>query len=363
MDGSFREHDTGRQRVAFFYWLGAKSSVKEQSLCALALRNRDKERHEHIRVEHGAEPPMFLHLFKGEMITYGSETGIFLVRGSTASLFNAEELYAPIELRSQTAYICLQQSATNGTEVRLFKGEHCSNDILKGTEVLGRKMATIRGAHYTGKVGSIEEMGYTCLRPISWSGPPRLFRIYELEGDEVQCIRFHPQANFSFNQCHLRDCMLVNQHTHLWLWADHVVSTYALKVASNFWSVKYGENHSKTATVICRGREPDAFKALFPSWTPYSENSKPQFADGSVDEESFEPPEPQQLSELLHERTRTRTIKEISERQLPKGCNLKHLEKYLSDEDFSCLFKMTKTEYDSIPRWRQIELKKRAKIF
>lgn len=64
-------HETGRQRVVFFYWLGARSSIKDQSRCALALRDYDKERHEHVRVEQGQEPAILLNLFDGKMIVSG----------------------------------------------------------------------------------------------------------------------------------------------------------------------------------------------------------------------------------------------------------------------------------------------------
>lgn len=43
------------------------------NLGALALRNFDKEKHEHIRVEQGQEPLFFLHLFKGKMIIKGNK--------------------------------------------------------------------------------------------------------------------------------------------------------------------------------------------------------------------------------------------------------------------------------------------------
>ena len=48
---------------------------------------------------------------------------------------------------------------------------------------------------------------------------------------------------------------------------------------------------------------------------------------------------------------------------MPKGCSLNHLEQYLCDSDFEALFKMSKNAYKALPRWKQISLKKEAKIF
>lgn len=55
--------------------------------------------------------------------------------------------------------------------------------------------------------------------------------------------------------------MLVDQGTKLWLWTEDVASTYALRVVNSYWR---GRNGPKC--VICKTREPDAFKALFPEW-------------------------------------------------------------------------------------------------
>lgn len=41
-------------------------------LGALALRNFDKDRQGHFRIERGHEPPMFLHLLNGKMIVSGN---------------------------------------------------------------------------------------------------------------------------------------------------------------------------------------------------------------------------------------------------------------------------------------------------
>lgn len=61
--------------------------------------------------------------------------------------------------------------------------------------------------------------------------------------------------------------MLVDQGTHLWVWSENVVSTFALKVADKIWhDLKNNSRDSSNATVILKGFEPDVFKALFPTW-------------------------------------------------------------------------------------------------
>uniref|UniRef100_A0A914DCA5 Gelsolin n=1 Tax=Acrobeloides nanus TaxID=290746 RepID=A0A914DCA5_9BILA len=196
-----RDHETGRQRVAFFYWLGRNTTKKEQGLCALALRNRDKNRHVHIRIEQGSEPPLLVSLFSGKFIISTAENvntsgrRLYLVRGSSQDLCLAEELIdQPIELREQAAYITLHNKS-----VQIWRGALCSKDILNGARRIADHMARLRSS----KVDVVQMdlmQSYTCLKPYKWTRAPRIFRIYETEGDEVQSVHWNKKANFTFQQ-------------------------------------------------------------------------------------------------------------------------------------------------------------------
>ena len=47
----------------------------------------------------------------------------------------------------------------------------------------------------------------------------------------------------------------------------------------------------------------------------------------------------------------------------PPGIDARRREDYLSDEDFENVFEMSKEAFEEIPKWRQIQLKKLAKLF
>ncbi|KAH7726883.1 villin headpiece domain-containing protein [Aphelenchoides avenae] len=141
--------------------------------------------------------------------------------------------------------------------------------VAAGRKTLAEQLAKARNVSVDKEEKALADLRNPGLSPTAWTTAPRAFRIYELEGDELQCLRFNARANFTFRQQDLRDCILVDQRSHLWIWADHVVSTYALKVANEYWSVHRRMNASEAATVVCRGREPDAFKALVPSWQAF----------------------------------------------------------------------------------------------
>eukprot|EP01083_Nonionella_stella_P286274 974365_1 len=48
---------------------------------------------------------------------------------------------------------------------------------------------------------------------------------------------------------------------------------------------------------------------------------------------------------------------------LPKSVNLKELEEYLADDEFESIFKMSRTEFTKLPKWRQQKQKKNVGLF
>ena len=74
------------------------------------------------------------------MIVSGAATGVYLVTGSEANLFSAQELYEPIELRPQAAYFRLSE----GGHVQIFRGHHCAAAVVAGTKKLADQLAKVR---------------------------------------------------------------------------------------------------------------------------------------------------------------------------------------------------------------------------
>ncbi|VDN23615.1 unnamed protein product [Gongylonema pulchrum] len=136
---------------------------------------------------------------------------------------------------------------------------------------------------------------------------------------------------------------MVDQGSRLWLWSDKTVSTFAIRVAKTYWLSRSGP-----MTAICKTLEPDEFKALFPRW------------------EDFQKPlrcEPVDLDELLRLRTRTWPLEKVIARDLPPGTDLNRLEQYLDDDEFASLFQMERDAFYALPRWKQIELRKKHHLF
>ncbi|TKR93319.1 hypothetical protein L596_007799 [Steinernema carpocapsae] len=345
-DGSQREHDTGRQRAAYFYWLGRSTTPKEQGLCALALRDMDKDRREHVRILQNFEPEVFISLFKGRFIVEGSGSRVYLVRNSYPSAMLLEEVAEPVHLRSQACYIVKNEDKQ---EIQAFFGCDCDARTVKGTLKTAEALKPC-GFKLSKVVDGDCEMPWKILRPYKWQSQnvPRFYRIFESEGEEMNAALPYRHTAFPFLQSVLTDCMLVDQGSCLWIWSDGPVSTFALRVATRFWSGREGP-----ATVIYKSNEPEEFQALFPLWVPF---------EAEEDEEKSER-KTQFLESLLADRTRFWPYETLLKRDLPEGTDMKHLERYLSPEEFERVFKMGKEAFARLPQWKQIRMRKDARLF
>lgn len=54
---------------------------------------------------------------------------------------------------------------------------------------------------------------------------------------------------------------------------------------------------------------------------------------------------------------------ELLQKPLPEGVDPRHLERYLSAEDFEESFSMTREEFMKLPNWKQTDLKKEKGFF
>ncbi|VDK62998.1 unnamed protein product [Onchocerca ochengi] len=357
LDGTEREKETGRQRIAYFYWLGKKTTKKEQGLCALALRDYDRAHFPHERIAQGQEPPLFLRLFEGSLIISGCGSGIFLVYGSSIpSEARMEEQTSPIIYRAHAVYIAL-----NDRKITIMEGLGSSENSKMAAKNFAQKIKT----HYTAFEQFISEpvidhcyLNGTNDCPVieadHWIKPPRLFRLFEKDGEELLSTDCDLSLPFSLRQDVFSDTIMVDQGNRLWLWSDKTVSTFALRVANAYWSDRSGPK-----TVICKTQEPDSFKALFAKWDDFADES-----DGNelIAQNSLRR-QPIDLDELLRLRTKTWPIEKVTARDLPPGVDLNRLEQYLNDDDFQSVFQMERTAFYALPQWKQIVLRKKHKLF
>lgn len=348
--GRLSEKETGRERVAFFYWLGAKTSPKQKGICAMRLSHMDKAKHPHIRVAHLSEPPLFLSLFQGKFIVRRSSPSTyrtFIVGGCSPAESYAIEVDSTAAFRSHAVYLRVHHEA-----ITVFTGL-CSDCVLvncglllaecmlKLKEVFQLTASTRIEHHVEGDKVNIE-----WIRAVGRTRTPRFFRIFEYGAEEVLSSQYHEHCCFPIAQSALTGTILVDIGERLWIWNERTPTTFVLRVAELFWSDRSGD-----ATVLSKGSEPNEFMALFAEWEDWTEVDDPKSP-------------PRSLKELLVERTRTFDVEILKARtSLPEGIDMKNLLQYLTPEDFKRVFCITEDEFSKLPKWKQIRLKKEAGLF
>uniref|UniRef100_A0A1I7WFT8 HP domain-containing protein n=1 Tax=Heterorhabditis bacteriophora TaxID=37862 RepID=A0A1I7WFT8_HETBA len=344
------EKETGRERVSFFYWLGRRTTSKQQGICALKLSQFDKAKKPHVRVVQGTEPPLFLALFRGKFIVRSllpDASPFFLIQGATSLEGHAVQLEDNItHLRCHAVYLKITgdiiviegpTSSSRSVENALT----LASEFMKNKETFGIKDngTTIIS---TEKIGT----SINWISPIGRVKTPRFYRIYENEASELTSPQYHEDLVFPIMQSYLSDTMLIDTGKKLWIWSEHTPTTFALRVAEYFWASRDG-----SVTVVLKNSEPVEFIALFSEWREWSAAKIPILP-------------PRDLQDLMSERTKSFTVESLRKRSdLPDGLNMKNLEQYLSKMDFEQVFKIKKVEFDILPLWKQIRLKKEAGLF
>ncbi|CDQ81476.1 unnamed protein product [Oncorhynchus mykiss] len=109
------------------------------------------------------------------------------------------------------------------------------------------------------------------------------------------------------------------------------------------------------AYLIQDGVEPLTFTNVFPRWekrpTPTTQGEAGRVKLTLVQDALA------QLSKTQY------PLEELLQTPLPEGVDPQRLEIYLSDHDFQTILKMKRDEYDSLPNWKQVSLKKSKGLY
>lgn len=347
--GKEEERETGRSRIAFFYWLGEQTTPKMHGLCALRIKEIDKDNSPRIRVADGNEPALFLALFDGKFMVssdiHVEKQRRYVVIGANSqetSLREIEDLES--KYRSHAAYIETGPGVKKSPQI--ICGANCtqsqvhfvlshSENLQSGSSVNVEVEGDKKSREWINSTGRKRSM--------------RVWRIFENESEQLNHLSGHEDCSFTFSQQILTETILIDVGEALWLWSEEVVSTFSLKLVEKYWNSRIGP-----AKVVYKGAEPIQFKALFMKWTDFEieENGD------SLDKKTRD------AKELLKERCRTFSLEELKERSnLPAGMDMRRLESYLTDEDFSSVFGMKRSEFYEQKAWKQNEARKKAGLF
>ncbi|XP_047735537.1 supervillin isoform X2 [Hyalella azteca] len=132
----------------------------------------------------------------------------------------------------------------------------------------------------------------------------------------------------------------------------------ALQTALNY-AQSLGDACKGPPSLILGGLEPLAFINLFALWHCRPDVAAAQRKSGRYTEVREYP-----VEEVLASLSRSHySVQELSALPAPEGVDPSRLEDYLTDDDFVKVMGKTREEFAGLPQWKQLDLKKKAKLF
>ncbi|KAK0145517.1 Advillin [Merluccius polli] len=364
-----------KQHYIIYMWQGRNASQDEvaaSAFQAVALDQKYGGEPVQIRVPMGKECKHFMAMFKGKMVIFEGGTSrargsdpeppvrLFQVHGSEPCTTKAIEVPAfTSSLNSNDVFLLKSQ-----TEMYLWCGKGSSGDERN----MAKKITPVIGKDIDCEiVAEGQESGE--LQQVVPDHPPRLFECSNKTG------RFMVEEIMHFNQDDLieDDVMLLDTWDQIFIWVGKDANETERKEVIPT-SLEYLRTHpasrdlDTSVILIKQGFEPLSFTGWFAAWDPHKwsggnsyEEMKKEFGDsaplpeevqknGQEEDRTFDshPPE-----DLLHKQTS----------ELPEGVDAAHKEKYLSDADFQDIFELSKGEFESLPEWKQLKMKKEKGLF
>ncbi|XP_075443805.1 supervillin isoform X5 [Ascaphus truei] len=407
----------GKEKCAYFFWQGRHSPVSEKGTSALMTIELDEERGAQVQVLQGKEHPCFLQCFQGGMIVHAgrreeeeenaqSDWRLYCVRGEVPKEGNLVEVACHCSsLRSRTSMIllnvnkaliylwhgCKAQSHTKEVartaankikeECPLEAGLHSSSKVTihecdEGSEPLG----------FWDALGRRDRKAYDCMLqdPGKFNFTPRLFSLSSSSGEFAASEYMYPSRDSTvvnsmpFLQEDLYTApqpalFLVDNHHEVYLWQgwwpvenDITGSARirwdtdrksAMETVLQYCKGKNGKKPPKSY-LIHAGLEPLTFTNMFPSWEHREDIAQITESDAEVSNQIILVEDV--LAKLCK---RIYPLADLLDRPLPEGVDPLKLEIYLSDKDFEVALEMTREEYNTLPSWKQVNVKKAKGLF
>ncbi|NXG02134.1 SVIL protein, partial [Sakesphorus luctuosus] len=407
----------GKEKCVYFFWQGRHSTVSEKGTSALMTVELDEERGAQVQVLQGKEPPCFLQCFQGGMIVHAgrreeeeenaqSDWRLYCVRGEVPNEGNLLEVACHCSsLRSRTSMIvlninkaliylwhgCKAQSHTKDVgrtaankikeQCPLEAGLHSSSKVTihecdEGSEPLG----------FWDALGRRDRKAYDCMLqdPGKFNFTPRLFSLSSSSGEFSATEYVYPSRDpavinsMPFLQEDLYTApqpalFLVDNHHEVYLWQgwwpveNKITGSARIRWATDRKCametvLQYckGKNVKKPpkSYLIHAGLEPLTFTNMFPSWEHREDIAEITEMDADVSNQII------LVEDVLAKLCKTvYPLADLLARPLPEGVDPLKLEIYLSDEDFEIALEMTREEYNALPSWKQVNLKKAKGLF
>lgn len=389
-----------KPRYILYIWQGKHASpgdITASALQAVVLDQRYNGEPVQVRVTMGKEPRHLMAIFGGRLVVFeGSSSGNdgYETEDHT-SLF---QVCGRDEYDTKAFEVPIRSSSLNSNDVFLLKAPHqcylwygkgCSGDEREVAKNVGNAISK----RYKENVYEGQEPSDFWAQ-LGGKGPyasskrlqeehrdvsPRLFECSNQTG------RFVATEVTDFIQDDLDDddVMLLDTWEQVFLWigkgANECERTQAAVLAVEYLNTHPSNRDPGTPILIVKqGFEPPTFTGWFMGWDQHL------WTDGRYGELQPGLDDPRILEELMNDMKEvkiTHTYSEISTSnqswqtypidqlldklpgELPPGVDPTRKEEYLSDKDFESIFGTSRYKYNSMPEWKQKNMKKAKGFF
>ncbi|KAM6977705.1 supervillin a [Aplochiton taeniatus] len=412
-----RTAGAGKEKCCYFFWQGRNSTVSEKGTSALMTVELDEERGAQIQVQQGKEPPCFLQCFKGGMVVHSgkreeeeensqNDWRLYCVRGEVPAEGHLLEVACHCSsLRSRASVVLLSVSQALIYLWHGSKAQPHSREVGRTAANKVKEQCPLEsGLHSSSKVtiheceegaepaglwealGRRDRKAYDCMLqdPGKFNFSPRLYQLSSTSGDFIATEFFYPsrdpkQVNsLPFLQEDLYTAsqpalFLVDNHHEVYLWqgwwpqdsespgsarirwdADRKC---AMETVLQYCGVK-NEKKPPKSYLIHAGLEPLTFTNMFPYWDHREDIAEITEREAEVCNQII------LVEDVLARLCKTTyPLADLLARPLPEGVDPLRLEIYLSEDDFEKALEMSREEYESLPGWKQVKVKKAKGLF
>nr|XP_046240044.1 advillin [Scatophagus argus] len=375
-----------------YIWQGRHATQDELAASAFQAVDLDQKyggEPVQVRITMGKEPRHFMAVFKGKMVIFEGGTSrkgssdpeppirLFQVHGSDPSNTKAIEVPAlATSLNSNDVFLLKSQS-----EIYLWCGKGSSGDeramAKEVSSVLGQKGSEEIVAEGQEPIEFWELLGgkapYASDKRLQQTVPDHQPRLFECSNKTGRFI-VTEVTQFTQDDLNEDDVMLLDTWDQVFIWigkeANEVERKEAIITSQEYLRTHPGNRDPSTPMVLIKqGFEPPTFTGWFTAWDPSKWSGGKSYEDLKRelgDEASAVHVAPEQncvKSEKTYQCFPLDDLVNKLASELPEGVDPSEKEKHLSDSDFSNLFGITKDEFVSLPRWKQLNMKKEKGMF